>query len=160
MTTYNPKLDPDLESEESLVSNTTVAANHVEVIETVISSLQEDNSAMVSHTEEGYLWKFTYGSVEVFVLLTGETDEDMLAVWASVLKLPASNEPQLMKKLLELNWTSTFEASFGIMNDQVVIASKRTVAGLSPSEVSRNITIVATIADDYDDALQAEFGAR
>ena len=59
-------------------------ATHQEVIETVISSLDQDNTAMVSHTDEGSLWKFQYGSIEVFVQLTGESDDDLLNVWSSV----------------------------------------------------------------------------
>ncbi|NJN87330.1 MAG: YbjN domain-containing protein [Leptolyngbyaceae cyanobacterium SL_7_1] len=145
-------------SDQALVSETEVSATHVEVIETVISSLQENGSAMVSKTDDRYLWKFNYGSVEVFVQLTGETDEDELTVWSPVLKLPISKEAELTKRLLELNWTSTFESRFAIVDGQVVVASSRTVAELSPGEVSRNITVVATIADDYDEALQAEFG--
>lgn len=133
--------------------------DHVEIIETVISSLEENQTAMVSHTNDGHLWKFQYGSVEVFVMLTGNTDDDILKVWSPVLKLPASNEPALFRKLLEMNGNSTFEASFGIVGDQVIVSSARTVAGLSPAEVSRNITVVATIADDNDESLQAEFGA-
>ncbi|HEY9619708.1 MAG TPA: YbjN domain-containing protein [Crinalium sp.] len=156
MTTYTANLEPD--SSQSIVSESIAEANHTEVIETVISSLQEDESAMVSHTDQGHLWKFKYGSVEVYVQLTGNTDEDVLTVWSPVLKLPAKNEGELTRKLLELSWTSTFEAHFCIVDNQVVVTSKRTVAGLSPSEVSRNITVVATIADDYDEALQAEFG--
>ncbi len=136
-----------------------IAANHVEVIETVISSLQQDQSAMVSHTEEAYLWKFQYGTAEVYVQLTGQDDEDTFTVWSSVLKLPAKNEPQLMRKLLEMNWTETFEARFCIVDEQVMVSSTRTVAELSPSEVSRIITVVASIADDKDESLQAEFGA-
>lgn len=131
----------------------------VGVIQTVIASLQQDDSAMVSHTEQGHLWKFKYGSVEVFVQLTGLSDDDTLTVWSTVLQLPANNEAQLMRKLLEMNWSSTFEACFGIFNDQVVVLSTRTLAGVSPGEISRLITIVATIADDNDDTLQSEFGA-
>jgi hypothetical protein len=137
---------------------TQTTTSHLEVIETVISSLQEDQSAMVSHTDESYLWKFKYGSVEVFVQLTGLTDEDTFTVWSAVLKLPAQNEPGLMRKLLELNWTSTFEARFSIFDDHIVVSASRTVAELSPAEVSRNITIVATIADEYDEVLQTDYG--
>ncbi|MEQ8757008.1 MAG: YbjN domain-containing protein [Coleofasciculus sp. G1-WW12-02] len=136
-----------------------VTVNYVETIETVISSLEQDDSAMVSHNDEGYLWKFKYGSVEVFVQLTGSTDEDTFTVWSSVLHLPAEKEAELMRRLLEMNWSDTFEARFGIVDDQVVVLSSRTVAELSPGEISRAITIVATIADDNDEALQEEFGA-
>ena len=137
----------------------TSSINHVEVIENVISTLDEDNSAMVSHPQEGtYLWKFKYGTIEVFVQLTGTTDEDTITVWSSVLKLPAKDEPKMMRQLLEMNCTSTFEARFGIIENQVVVISTRTLAELSPGEVSRLVTIVASIADDSDEPLEAEFG--
>ncbi|MEQ8973871.1 MAG: YbjN domain-containing protein [Coleofasciculus sp. C1-SOL-03] len=162
------KSNPETVSTESLSTEEIVSTefiqdqatvNYVETIETVISSLEQDDSAMVSHNEEGYLWKFKYGSVEVFVQLTGSTDEDTFTVWSSVLNLPAEKEAELMRRLLEMNWSDTFEARFGIVDDQVVVLSSRTVAELSPGEISRAITIVATIADDNDEALQDEFGA-
>lgn len=149
----------DLETTaESGASGDEVTMNYVEVIETVISSLQQDQSAMVSHADGEHLWKFKYGSAEVFVQLPGTTDEDVLTVWSPVLKFPAKDEAALMRKLMELNWTDTFEARFAVVGDQVVVCARRTLAELSPAEVSRNITIVATVADDHDDALQAEFG--
>ena len=164
MTTYQP--DPETVATQSLSSNEmigelveeTTGINHVQVIQTVIASLQQDESAMVSHTQEGYLWKFKYGSIEVFVQLTGLTEQDTLTVWASVLQLPAKDETRLMRHLLEMNWSGTFEACFGIFNDQVVVLSTRTLAELSPGEISRLITVVATIADENDEALQSEFG--
>lgn len=143
---------------DGLEDGTKTTTSYLEVIETVISSLQEDQSAMVSHTDESFLWKFKYGSVEVFVQLTGLTDEDTFTVWSAVLKLPAQHEAALMKKLLELNWTSTFEARFSIFDDCIVVSAARTVAELSPAEVSRNITVVASIADEYDEVLQADYG--
>ncbi|HEY9673032.1 MAG TPA: YbjN domain-containing protein [Waterburya sp.] len=166
MTTQEP--NPEMLSTETLSTEEIVATelvedcttvDHVEIIETVISSLDQDETAMVSHNEDGYMWKFKYGSVEVFVQLTGSTDDDSFMVWSSVLRLPAKNEAELMRKLLEMNWSDTFESRFAICDDQVVVLSSRTVAELSPGEISRAITVVATIADDNDDALQAEFGA-
>ena len=137
----------------------TSTINHVEVIENVISTLDEEDTAMVSHPNEGaYLWKFKYGTVEVFVQLTGTTDEDTITVWSSVLKLPAKDEAKMMRQLLEMNCTSTFEARFGIIENQVVVISTRTLDELSPGEVSRLITIVASIADNSDEPLEAEFG--
>lgn len=157
MTTTSETLSQDLPVDEITMPTTDI--NHIELIENVISTLDQDNSAMVSRSPTGgYLWKFNYGSVAVFVQLTGTTDEDTITVWSAVLKLPAQNEPKLMRHLLELNCSSTFESRFGIIENQVVVISTRTVADLSPGEISRLITIVATIADDNDDRLQAEFG--
>lgn len=142
---------------DDLIEETT-ANNPVEVIETVIASLAAADSAMVNHSDKGYLWKFQYGTVEVFVQLTGVADEDSLTVWSSVLKLPAKEEPQLMRKLLEMNWTNTLEARFAILDQQVIVVSTRSLADLSPGEISRAITIVATIADDNDEVLKEQFG--
>lgn len=138
--------------------------NYVEIIETVIASLEEKDSAMVNHPEDGgYLWKFNYGSVEIFIQLTGTHDEDTLTVWSPVLSLPAKDEPKLMRQLLEMNWGETFEARFGIFQGgeqaQVVVVTSRTVADLSATEISRAITIVANVADDNDEVLQFQYGA-
>jgi Putative bacterial sensory transduction regulator len=158
MASYQETLTSD-ESINELIAETT-GVNYLELIENVIDSLEQDDSAMVSHKPEGgSLWKFKYGSVEVFVQLSGKTDEDTITVWSAVLDLPTKNEPKLMRHLLELNCSSTFEARFGIIENRVVVISTRTLAELSPGEVSRIITIVATIADDNDEALKSEFGA-
>ncbi len=132
--------------------------NYVDMIQTVIASLDQGGTAMVSHTDASYLWKFCYGTVEVFVQLTGQSDDDTLTVWAAVISLPAKDELALMRKLLEMNWASTLEARFGILENQVVAVSQRAVADLSAGEISRAITIVATLADENDEPLQAQFG--
>ncbi|MEH1909334.1 YbjN domain-containing protein [Nostoc sp.] len=158
MTNYQETVTSNESVNELIAERTSI--NHVEVIENVIDSLEQDDSAMVSHTPEGgHLWKFKYGSVQVFVQLNGTTDEDTITVWSAVLNLPAKDEPKLMRYLLELNCSSTFEARFGIIENRVVVISTRTLAELSPGEVSRLITVVATIADNNDEALQTEFGA-
>ena len=150
----NLELDTAQAVEELIEDN----SSHQEVIETVISSLDQDDTAMVSHTDEGSLWKFKYGSVEVFVQLTGESDEDLLTVWSSVLQLPATDEPGLMRRLLEMNWTGTFETCFSIHDGKVMVSAQRTVADMYPGEISRLVTLVANIADDNDEALKEEFG--
>jgi ribosome biogenesis SPOUT family RNA methylase Rps3 len=93
------------------------------------------------------------------VQLTGITDDDTFTVWSPVLDLPVQNQVELMEKLMQMNWLTTFESRFAIFNNQIVVVATRAVANLSPEEISRSITIVATIADDYDEALLAEFPA-
>ncbi len=134
------------------------AAAYVETIEAVIASLDQGDGAMVSHTDEGHLWTFKYGTVSVYVQLTGETEADALTVWSPVLSLPAKDEPRLMRHLLEMNCNETLEARFGISGDQVLVISSRIMQDISPAEISRLMTIVATIADDADEDLMTEFG--
>jgi hypothetical protein len=136
----------------------TLTANHVEVIEAVIDSLDQTQSAMVKRGDDGTLWKFGYGSVEVFVQLTGTSDEDVITVWSPVMSLPAKDEAGLMRHLLEMNCGETFESCFGILGNQVVVLASRPLADISPGEISRLMTIVATIADDNDESLQADYG--
>lgn len=153
MTAYFPSVSDS--------SNTWTDANetdYIEVIETVISSMETEATAMVSHTEDGHFWKFTYGTVEVRVKLSGLTPDDTLTAWATVLSLPAKNEPQLLRSLLEKNWTDTFEARFGILDNEIVVLSSRILSDVSPGEISRLLTIVATLADEMDEPLQAEYG--
>ncbi len=147
--------DADIVTSELIDEVTSI--NHVEVIQTVIVSLAQDDSAMVSSSDGGSLWKFKYGRVEVFVQLTGLSDEDNFKVWAYLLQLPAKNEEQLMRKLLQMNWSDTFEAHFGIVDDRVVVLSTRTLADLSAGEVSRAVTVVATIADNNKEALTSHY---
>lgn len=114
---------------------------------------------MVSRPPEGgYLWKFNHGSIDVFVQLTGTTDEDTLTVWSALLHLPATDESKLNRQLLEMNCSSTLEARFGIIKNEVVVLATHALAEISPDEVSRLVTVVATVADDNDEDLQSTFG--
>ncbi|NJK41965.1 MAG: YbjN domain-containing protein [Acaryochloridaceae cyanobacterium SU_2_1] len=133
--------------------------NYTDVIETVIASLDAYNNALVSSNDEGHIWTFKYGSVEVFIQLTGDSEDDSFTVWSPVLQLPVQNQGALMEQLMELNWLSTFEAHFSVFNQQVVTVTTRSVADLSPGEVAHLITLVASIADDHDQDLQAAFPA-
>ncbi|MGF1537320.1 MAG: YbjN domain-containing protein [Elainellaceae cyanobacterium] len=159
--TYNAEIETS--PEPGMIVDETISDNLIDMVETIISSLEQDDSAMVRRVEGGHLWTFKYGSVDVFVQLTGTTDDDTFTVWSKVLDLPVQDEARLMRKLLEMNWSDTFEACFCILSgdqgDQVVISTTRAVEEISPGEISRNITIVATIADEQDDALAAEFPA-
>jgi Putative bacterial sensory transduction regulator len=128
---------------------------HAEVIQTVIASLDPNQTAMVSKADGGHIWKFMYGSVEVFVQLTGNTDDDTLTVWSKVMALPVKNQPELLDKLLQMNWANTLESRFAIFDNSIVSMSTRTVAELSPGEMSRAITLVADVADSNDEILQA-----
>jgi hypothetical protein len=126
------------------------------LIATVVSSLKED--AAYENHNQGSTWHFTYGSAEVYIHLSGETPEDTLSIWSPVLNFPVKDEARLLKSLLEKNWMQTLEARFCLWNNQVILQYYRTLDGLTTAEISRAITQVATLADEYDEPLKQEFG--
>ncbi len=154
MTNFSSPLPTDMSP-----SNSDLEMNLVDVIETVISSLDAFDNALVHSEGSGHLWTFTYGSAEVWVQLTGSTEEDTLSVWAPVLQLPVTNQDKLFEKLMALNWRETLEAHFATFQTKVVVLSTRSIADLNVGEISHLITLVASLADDYDDELQQDFSA-
>jgi len=130
-------------------------SNYAETIQTVISGMDADQSAVVNQTND--TWKFKYGTVEVIVNITGDQPTDTFTVISKVLSYPVKDELKLLKLLLEKNAAETFEAQFAIQNDDVIVMASRIVEDLSPAEITRLITIVATIADTNDEPLIAEF---
>ena len=133
-------------------------ADHiVQTIQTVIASMDAENSALENQTED--TWKFKYGTVEVVVNITGIEPTDTFTVFSTVLSAPFKDEAKMTRWLLEKNAADTFEARYAIQNDQVLVLSSRSVEDLSPAEISRIITIVAAIADDNDEIIKENFGA-
>jgi hypothetical protein len=128
----------------------------VPTIQTVIASMDADGTALENQTQD--TWKFQYGSVEVVVNITGIEPTDTFTVFSVVLSAPFKDEAKLNRWLLERNATDTFEARYAIQNDQILVLSARAVEDLSPAEISRLITIVASIADDNDEFLKENFG--
>ncbi len=138
-------------------------ATHREEVEAVIDSLAVEGSirfAQLPESNQGLMWLFKYGTVRVFVVMSGETNDDTLTVWSPVLKLPVPPEKTgaLYEQLLKSNWLETWEARFCLREDEVVLSSMRTLDSIDPTEISRTITIVATLADEYDEPLVEQFG--
>ncbi|WP_338462597.1 YbjN domain-containing protein [Synechococcus elongatus IITB7] len=140
---------------ESLDVTATAPLDYIDIIETVISSLADADSAQVSHTGSGTIWKFRYGQLEVFVQLTGSSEDDLFTVWSKVFPLSSPADASLLHRLLTLNWAETLEARFALYDDHVTMVASRTVADLSAGEISRAITLVASIAATYVNGLPA-----
>lgn len=77
-----------------------------------------------------------------------------------MLKLPVAPDKStaLFEQLLRSNWLETWEARFCLREDEVALHTMRTLDSIDPAEISRAITIVATLADEYDEVLIEQFG--
>lgn len=87
-------------------------------------------------------------------------DHGVLLFVAPVMALPHTGRESLYRKLLELSFLTTSDASFAIdqHREEVVVRALRRLSGLDYEEFEDLLQTVGKVADDWDDALRAEFG--
>jgi hypothetical protein len=87
-------------------------------------------------------------------------DHGVLLMVAPVMAVPHTGRESFYRKLLELSFLTTSDASFAIdqHRDEVVVRALRRLSGLDYEEFEDLLDTVGKVADDWDDALRAEFG--
>jgi len=87
-------------------------------------------------------------------------DHGVLLFVAPVMPVPHTGRESLYRKLLELSFLTTSDASFAIdqHREEVVVRALRRLSGLDYEEFEDLLQTVGKVADDWDDALRAEFG--
>jgi hypothetical protein len=87
-------------------------------------------------------------------------DNGVLMLLAPIMQVPAGNREGLYRKLLELSFLSTADAAFAIdgKKDLVYVRALRRLSALDYEELEDLLQTVGQVADEWDDALQQEFG--
>lgn len=136
----------------------------VTLVEEAIDRLGIDHvKARGSVDERSTQWALRRGSARIAIAVhRGEGSQaGTLRVAAPVVALPeASHRLALYQHLLELNARELVGAAFGLVADEVVVVTERSIADLNASEVDAAIRGVGRIADTYDDALGSRFGVK
>ena len=86
-------------------------------------------------------------------------DHGVLLFVAPVMAVPITGRETLYRKLLELSFLSTSDAAFAIdaHRDEIVCRALRRLSGLDYEEFEDLLETVGKVADEWDDALKAEF---
>jgi hypothetical protein len=89
-------------------------------------------------------------------------DHGVLLFVAPVMPLPHTGREALYRKLLDLSFLATSDAAFAVdtHRDEVVVRALRRLSGLDYEEFEDLLETVGKVADDWDDALRAEFGQK
>lgn len=116
----------------------------------ILQALFPDGNAQATGASE---WKFKKGSAQIRVKLIKTPNDSWFLVDSEVMKAPKQNLLRFYQKLLELNGAATFGAAFSLRGDVVLLSMLRPVEGLEPEEIKSIVTIVAEMADKYDDEL-------
>jgi hypothetical protein len=129
-------------------------------VETVLRKLGLDPDASKVREDEGTrAWGLLRGSAQVLLQVSGNEHGTWVRAIAPVVKLPKEDARRaFFERLLELNARSMRNASFGLLNDGVVIVSERPADGLDANEVEQILKHVGALADHYDDEFIKEYG--
>jgi hypothetical protein len=106
--------------------------------------------------EDGYSF-IVRGSATVGINVLEE--QGILLFMSRIMKVPSSNRELFYRRLLELNYSVTADSAFSVdrEEDEVFLRAARPFAGLDYEEFEQLLHNVATVADDWDDKLVAEF---
>jgi hypothetical protein len=87
-------------------------------------------------------------------------EQGVLLLLSRVMPAPARGGEALFRKLLELSFLTTGDAAFSISprTGDVFLRCLRRLEGLDYEEFEDLVHTIATVADEWDDKLQKEFG--
>jgi hypothetical protein len=104
-------------------------------------------------------WVITKGSAAVYISLHDDQRGTSLRVFSPILYLPPENILPFYRRCLEIN-RGLLNCALCVHEDEVALVSQRLIAGLDPEELEGTIAYVASAADDLDNKLADEFGAK
>jgi len=86
-------------------------------------------------------------------------DHGVLLLIAPIMPVPQNRREELYRKLLELSFLSTADASFAIdaAKDEIFVRTLRRLSGLDYEEFEDLLDTVGRVADEWDDVLKREF---
>jgi hypothetical protein len=88
-------------------------------------------------------------------------DHGVLLLLAPLMPVPAQGRESLYRRLLELSFLTTADASFAIdaAKDEIFVRAYRRLSGLDYEEFEDLLETVGRVADEWDDVLKREFGS-
>ena len=109
----------------------------------------------------GYIFERSMGSAGFYIILNKnhKIKANTITFVAPILQVPNRNREKFYRKCLELNHSLT-SCSFAIFGEEVRIVSERDLKGLDADEFKTILFQVANSANELDDQLAKEFGAK
>jgi hypothetical protein len=86
-------------------------------------------------------------------------DHGVLLLIAPVMPVPTAGRETLYRRLLELSFLTTADASFAIdaAKEEIFVRALRRLSGLDYEEFEDLLDTVGRVADEWDDVLKREF---
>jgi hypothetical protein len=125
------------------------------MVDAYISRLAERSGGAIDPLDASGYTQLRSGSASVSINVL--EDHGVLLILAPVMKVPVVGREALYQRLLELSFIATSDAAFSIDKSEVYVRTLRRLSGLDYEEFEDLVTTVGKVADQWDDALAAEF---
>jgi len=109
--------------------------------------------------DDGLGWVVSRGSALIYILLNDRDGMHSLRIVSPIVYLPEENILPFYRKCLELNM-GLFNCSLAASEDTVYVVHERPIAGLDAEEFEGTLSFLGSVADDLDNNLADEFGAK
>ena len=119
---------------------------------------KERDLALDPLNEQGYA-EIARGSAVVRINVVEE--HGVLLMIAPIMRVPERNAEAFYRRLLELSFLATSDAAFAIdkKTDMAYLRALRRLEGMDYEEFVDLLHTIATVADEWDDKLKAQFGS-
>jgi hypothetical protein len=105
-------------------------------------------------------WGIVRGSAQVYISVIHRDEGDpFLRIYSPMLYLPSDNILPFYRRCLEIN-KELFNCALSVHEDKVLLISQRSILGLDPEELEGTLNFLSSVADDLDNKLADEFGAK
>ena len=104
-------------------------------------------------------WIAVRGSAIVYIMVFEYEHFSSIRIYSPILYLPEENILPFYRKCLEINF-SLVNCAICVYEDKVALVVERPIGGLDPEELEGMINYLSSVADDLDNKLADEFGAK
>jgi hypothetical protein len=104
-------------------------------------------------------WWVLRGSAVVYIILNDLDNDCSIRIVSPIVYLPEESILPFYRKCLEINM-GLLNCSLAVSGDKVYVVHERPITGLDAEEFEGTLGFLAAVADDLDNKLADEFGAK
>lgn len=133
-------------------------ANAFEMIDAYLARYADERGVPIDPLDATGYTQIKRGSAHIGINVLEENG--VLMLLAPMMQVPEQNREGFYRKLLELSFLATSDAAFAIdgKKEIVYVRALRRLSALDFEELDDLLQTVGAIADEWDGALQREFG--
>ena len=109
--------------------------------------------------DDGLGWWIGRGSALIYLLLNERDNFCTLRIVSPIVHLPENHILPFYRKLLDMNM-GLYNCALATNEDTVYVIHERPIAGLDQEEFEGTLNFLSAVADDLDNKLADEFGAK